>query len=149
MADGAKTTEEILSALHEETKRDIESDIDECENEGGFRKFTFYFTSPTEGTYDFFERQALGLEPGGHTPDPVIERVRAVFEGLGCELDYGDTVPFSFSLNRTWWSATYDKCIRSYGYTLPSSPDIESLARIVEDVAKGRLVMLTFEQGDD
>lgn len=136
---------EGLSALHEETVRDIEEDILEHEGSGEFSKFKFFFAPPVDGSYDFWERMALGKERVTEL-DPAVERAVGIFKNLGCDVDYGDTVPFSFSLNRCWYSAAYDRCIRSFGYTLPVSEDVDALARLVDDVGKGRLLMLAFEE---
>lgn len=134
------------SPVIEDTKQDILEDIEETEADDSFGRFMFFFAPPVDGSYEFFERERLGLgHDGAMEPDPAVQNALHVFEEAGCPVDYGDTVSFSFSLNRCWHSARCNRCIRSFGYTLPVISDIGALARLVDDVAKGRLLMFVKE----
>ena len=128
--------------LYQDTISDIRTDIAESTKEGRHEAFTFFFCDPEEGSYRFWEEEALGIGHSMSGKSEAVDLAVRLFEGLGCDVDYGDTVDFSFSLNRCWWSATYDKCIRSFGYTLPISDDVDSLAMLVHYVAKGNLQMV-------
>lgn len=131
--------------MFDETVADIKEELDYCEKEGKLRPFTFFFCDPEDNDYAFWENEALGLPNQVKEKSESVSLAIRIFQDLGCELDYGDTVDFSFSLNRCWWSATYDRCFRSYGFTLPASDDTEALAKLVHYVAKGKLQMIVMK----
>lgn len=135
-----------IAPLIEDTKRDILEDIAETEADDSFGTFRFFFTSPIDESYRFFEQQKLGLEYEPADENPAMTNALHVFEEAGCTIDYGDTVNFSFSLNRCWYSARCNRCIRSFGYTLPVIADIDALARLEDDVAKGRILMVVRQE---
>lgn len=134
-----------LPSLLAETEAEIRESLSRYAGEdGGIRPFRFFFCEPEDDSYRFWEEEHAGI---GHTARQMGKAASlavGIFESLGCEPSYGDTVEFSFSQNRCWWSVTYDRCIRDFGYTLPVSDDVRSLALLVHYVAKGELQMLAF-----
>lgn len=143
MTENATSANDIRPVLHDETVADIRESMAYYTDGGKLRPFAFYFTTPEDDDYRYWEEKALGIRHDVLSGRPAaIDLAIRVFEDLGCEVDYGDTCHISFSQDRCWWSATYDRCFRDFGYTLPVSDDVESLALLVDYVAKGEIQMI-------
>lgn len=135
------------SPMHEGTKQDILEDIAETEADDSFGTYEFVFAPPVDESYAFWERQEMGLDREVMEPSPALANALHIFAEAGCKVGYGDTVEFAFSLNRCWYFAKCNRCIRSLGYALPVISDIDALAQLVDDVAKGRILMFVLKEG--
>ena len=81
----------------------------------------------------------------GSIDDPHIREAVNIFKSFNFDFEVADTYMFDFDLNNDWYTFDCPNCIRDYGYSIPIVDDIEKIARFVELVWNGKIIVVIEE----
>ena len=81
----------------------------------------------------------------GTCDDPYLNEAANIFKYFGFNYEFADTYMFDFNLNNDWYTFDCPECIRDYGFSIPIVDDIEKIARFVELVYDGKIVVVIEE----
>ena len=115
---------------HSELIMEITESLAYYRENDGYIPMTFHFANPNHDDSPF---------------STAMEKMLELWYKLEHESDANitigmyDTVMQSFNLNQDFIVVHCDKCIRDFGYALPVSDDVDTLARIAEMVYEGDL----------
>lgn len=125
----------IKPVSHEELAESIVDSLRYYEEENCYCDLTFKFAAPSIYTSSQY------YQP--------LKQLRMMFESLGYQPRTYDTIKESFNLNQDWWIVRCPKCIRDYGYALPVSNDIDTLASITELVYNGAVQFVVYDNDNN
>jgi len=81
----------------------------------------------------------------GSFGDPYINEAVEIFKSFDFKYEIADTYMFDFDLNNNWYTFDCPECIRDYGFSIPIVDDIEKMARFVELVYSGKVIVFIEE----
>ena len=120
---------------HERILDTIRTSIENRRQRGESWRMRFYFSAPKGDLESLFG-------------DPNVQDVVETFQHIGIEPQVVDTVPHAANLNRDWWEAECDECVREYCFTLPVGDDLDALARMVEYEEEGKVLFIVNDLDD-
>lgn len=81
----------------------------------------------------------------GSLNDPYLEEAVDIFKSFGFDYELADTYMFDFNLNNNWYTFDCPNCIRDYAFSIPVVDDIEKIARFVNLVQSGKIIVFIEE----
>lgn len=104
-------------------------------------KESYDYYKDTEHYHLYIHMRALD----GSIYDPHLREAVNIFKSFNFDFEVADTYMFDFNLNDDWYTFDCPNCIRDYSFSIPIVDDIEKIARFVDLVYNGKIIVIVEE----